>query len=73
MQAWKYELYRQLVEPFDLEITVCHYPTGTSKWNPIEHRFFSEISKRWAGQPLDSYESLTDSRPAIRFHSAALV
>ena len=54
VRAWKYELYRQLVEPFALKITVCHYPTGASKWNPIEHRFFSEISKHWAGQPLDS-------------------
>jgi len=58
VRAWKYELYRQLVEPFALEVTVCHYPTGASKWNPIEHRFFSEISKHWAGQPLDSYETI---------------
>ena len=58
VRAWKYELYRQLVEPFGLKITVCHYPTGASKWNPIEHRFFSEISKHWAGQPLDSYETM---------------
>ena len=39
-------------------MTVCHYPTGASKWNPIEHRFFSEISKNWAGCPLDSYETI---------------
>ena len=58
VRAWKYELYRQLVEPFGLEVTVCHYPTGASKWNPIEHRFFSEISKHWSGQPLDSYETI---------------
>jgi len=58
VRAWKYELVRQLVEPFDLKITVCHYPTGASKWNPIEHRFFSEISKHWAGQPLDSYQTI---------------
>jgi hypothetical protein len=37
---------------------VCHYPTGASKWNPIEHRLFSEISKHWAGQPLDSYQTI---------------
>jgi hypothetical protein len=36
-------------------ITVAHYPTGASKWNPIEHRLFSEISKDWAAEPLDSY------------------
>ena len=58
VRAWKYELYCQLVEPFGLEITVCHFPTGASKWNPIEHRYFSEISKHWAGQPLDSYQTI---------------
>jgi hypothetical protein len=46
------------VDPFDLSISVCHYPTGASKWNPIEHRLFSEISKHWAGQPLDSYPTI---------------
>lgn len=35
-----------------LAITVCHYPTGASKWNPIEHRLFSQISINWAGKPL---------------------
>ena len=39
-------------------MTVCHYPTGASKWNPIEHRMFSEISKNWAGRPLDNYETI---------------
>ena len=38
-------------------LTVCHYPPGTSQWNPIEHRLFSEISKNCAGRPLDSYET----------------
>jgi hypothetical protein len=33
-------------------VTVCHYPTGCSKWNPIEHRLFSQISLNWAGKPL---------------------
>ena len=58
VRAWKYELQRQVVKPFGLSITVCHYPTGASKWNPIEHRLFSEISKHWAGQPLDSYPTI---------------
>ena len=39
-------------------MTVCHYPSGASKWNPIEHRLFGEISKNWAGKPLDSYETM---------------
>jgi hypothetical protein len=57
-RVWKYRLYRQLCEPHNLSVTVCHYPPGASKWNPIEHRLFSEISKNWAGQPLTSYEML---------------
>jgi hypothetical protein len=39
-------------------VTVCHYPTGASKWNPVEHRVFSEISKHWAGQPLADYPTI---------------
>ncbi len=54
--AWKQEIQRQLCDGLGLWITVCHYPTGASKWNPIEHRLFSEISKNWAAEPLDSYE-----------------
>ena len=37
-----------------LEITVCHYPPGTSKWNPIEHRLFSQITATWAGYVLST-------------------
>ena len=58
VRAWKYALQQQVVDPFQLEAIVCHYPTGASKWNPIEHRLFSEISKHWAGQPLESYPTL---------------
>ena len=57
-RAWKTELQAQLVNNFSLTITVAHYPTGASKWNPIEHRLFSEISKNWAGEPLDSYQKI---------------
>lgn len=56
--AWKTELEAQLATPFQLEVTVAHYPTGASKWNPIEHRLFSEISKHWAGEPLESYQTI---------------
>ncbi len=52
VRAWKWELRRQVVVPFGLKVTVCHYPTGASKWNPAEHRLFGPISKHWAGQPL---------------------
>jgi hypothetical protein len=53
--VWKAGLQR-LANEFGLTITVTHYPTGASKWNPIEHRMFNLISKNWAGHPLVSYE-----------------
>lgn len=57
-RAWKYELQRKLCDPFGLSVTVCHYPPGASKWNPIEHRLFSPISNNWKGVPLNSYEKI---------------
>lgn len=57
-RAWKYHLQHVLCNQHKLDITVCHYPTGASKWNPIEHRLFSEISKNWAGKPLADYETV---------------
>jgi hypothetical protein len=45
---------QELADKSGLEITVCHYPTGSSKWNPIEHRLFSQISMTWAGYVLSS-------------------
>jgi len=59
-RAFKYALQKGLCDPHCLRVTVCHYPTGASKWNPIEHRLFSEISKNWAGRPLDSYETIVN-------------
>jgi hypothetical protein len=56
--AWKTELQAQLANSFALAVTVAHYPTGASKWNPIEHRLFSEVSRNWAGEPLDSYQKI---------------
>jgi hypothetical protein len=55
-RAWKRDLQVKVADAFGLTVTVCHYPTGASKWNPIEHRLFSEISKTWAGCPLCSYD-----------------
>jgi Rhodopirellula transposase DDE domain len=55
-QAWKLSLQEKLCDEFGLTVTVCHYPTGCSKWNPIEHRLFSFISKNWEGKPLRSLE-----------------
>ncbi len=57
-RAWKKYLQEKIADECGLTITVAHYPTGTSKWNPIEHKLFSEISKNWAGVPLESFEIL---------------
>ena len=57
-RLWKYALQEKLVDPYQLGVTVCHYPTGASKWNPIEHRLFSEISKHCAGQPWCDYPTI---------------
>src|SRR6266702_275391 len=54
-RAWKAELAALAVET-GLEITVCHFPPGTSKWNKVEHRLFSHITMNWRGRPLTSHE-----------------
>jgi hypothetical protein len=55
-RVWLHQLQRQLCDPYGLTVSVCHYPPGASKWNLIEHRLFSEITKSWAGEPLDSVD-----------------
>lgn len=55
---WKLELQRQLTDQFGLSVLVCHYPTGASKYNPIEYRLFSQISLNWAGKPLRSFDTM---------------
>jgi len=54
-RLWKYELQR-LADELGVEIEVCHFPPGTSKWNKIEHRVFCHITRRWRGEPLESYQ-----------------
>src|SRR6266446_43115 len=54
-RAWKAGLAALAAET-GLEITCCHFPPGTSKWNKIEHRLFSAISMNWRGRPLTSHE-----------------
>jgi hypothetical protein len=56
-RLWKTSL-QQLANETNLQITVCHYPPGCSKYNPIEHRLFSAISGNWPGHPLESFESI---------------
>jgi DNA-binding MarR family transcriptional regulator len=55
VKQWKWEL-QKLANETGLTIHICHYPSGTSKWNKIEHRLFSFISRNWQGVPLQSYE-----------------
>jgi hypothetical protein len=59
-RVFKQQLQEQIADALNLVVTVCHYPPGTSKWNPIEHRVFSEISKTWQGCPLRSFERVLD-------------
>jgi hypothetical protein len=59
VRAWKVEL-ALLAAEIGLDITVCHYPPGTSKWNRIEHRMFSFITMNWRGQPLTSYRTIIE-------------
>jgi len=56
-RAWKSNLQKKLCDGHGLTVTVSHYPPGASKWNPIEHRLFSEISRNWQGIPLENYET----------------
>lgn len=56
-RLWKLEL-QKLSDSTGLEIVVCHFPRGTSKWNKIEHRLFSFISHNWRGQPLIDYATI---------------
>ena len=59
VKLWKIELQKFATET-GLEISVCHLPPGTSKWNKIEHRLFSFITKNWRGKPLVSYEVIVN-------------
>jgi len=58
-KGWKQHL-QNFANETNLEIVVCHFPPGTSKWNNIEHRMFSFISMNWKGKPLTSYEIIVN-------------
>lgn len=74
LRLWKTELQR-LADETDLAISVCHFPPGTSKWNKIEHRLFSFITRNWRGQPLVSRQVIvsligaTTSRAGLEVHA----
>jgi hypothetical protein len=59
VRAWKVEL-AALAQEIGLDITVCHYPPGTSKWNKIEHRLFSFITINWRGRPLTTMRTIIE-------------
>jgi hypothetical protein len=73
-RAWKAELAALAVET-GLEVTCCHFPPGTSKWNKIEHRLFSHITMNWRGRPLTSHEVIvatiaaTTTATGLRVHA----
>jgi len=72
-RAWKTEVQSQLANGSSLAVTVAHYPPGTSKWNPIEHRLFSEVSRNWAGEPLDSYQKILNYARTTRTQTGLCV
>ncbi len=57
LRLWRACLQR-LSDETNLEITVCHFPPGTSKWNKIEHRMWSQVTKNWRGRPLTSFATV---------------
>ncbi|MBA3370283.1 MAG: ISAzo13 family transposase [Thermoleophilaceae bacterium] len=74
LRLWKVALGR-LAEKTGLQISVCHFPPGTSKWNKIEHRLFSYIARNWRGQPLVSRQAVvsliaaTTSTAGLKVHA----
>ncbi|MGH3394191.1 MAG: ISAzo13 family transposase, partial [Streptosporangiaceae bacterium] len=64
-RAWKAGL-ADLARQAGLEITCCHFPPGTSKWNKIEHRLFSQISLAWRSRPLTSHDVVINTISAVR-------
>ncbi len=71
-RLWKTELAALAAET-GLEITVCHLPPGTSKWNKIEHRLFSHISMNWRGRPLTSHEVIVSLIASTRTRTGLTV
>jgi hypothetical protein len=59
VRLWKLEL-QKLADETGLQISICHLPPGTSKWNKIEHRLFSFISQNWRGKPLVSHQVIVN-------------
>jgi len=77
-RLWKKQIQAELADRLGIEVMVCHYPSGASKWNPIEHRLFSYISLNWAGRPLRSFETMlgylrnTTTRAGLKVNATLL-
>jgi len=72
-RVFKWRLHQQLCQSHEVTVTLCHYPPGASKWNPIEHRLFSEISKNWQGQPLRTVATMLNYIRTTHTHSGLSV
>jgi len=71
-RLWRSELAK-LAQETGLEITVCHYPPGTSKWNKVEHKLFSFITINWRGRPLTSYRAIVELAAATTTQTGLVV
>lgn len=72
LKQWKKEL-QDFSNQTNMQITVCHFPPGTSKWNKIEHRLFSQISLNWRGIPLENYETVVNLIGAVKTKTGLVV
>ncbi len=72
-RAWKKAIQDTLCTPLGLTVTVSHYPPGASKWNPIEHRLFSQISRNWAGEPLTDIDKILNFIRTTRTQTGLIV
>jgi len=71
-RLWKVAL-QELADELKLELEVCHFPPGTSKWNKIEHRLFCFITKNWRGRPLTSYQTIVNLIGSTTTHTGLTV
>jgi hypothetical protein len=71
-RLWKVAL-QELADAVGLQLEICHFPPGTSKWNKIEHRLFCFITKNWRGRPLTSYEVIVNLIASTTTASGLLV
>ena len=77
-RLWKQQIQEHLCDGLGLTVSVCHYPPGCSKWNPIEHRLFGPISLNWAGTPLRTLDTMlafvrgTTTSTGLTVHAAVL-